>query len=92
MIKKLTEKRYAGSMSWIVPVDQLKVGIGYQRNRTCCQIVVRIQDPTETAQIHKRVANGVRWRRERWQITEHPTKTSGHCYIGRPLSMLRPFP
>jgi hypothetical protein len=52
MVKELTEKRQASSVRWIVPVDQLEIGIGYQRDRACCQIVVRIHNPTRSAEVH----------------------------------------
>ena len=90
-VKELTEKRYPGSVSWIVPVDQLKVGVCYQGHRTRCQIIIRIQDPTQLTELHESVADRIGGRRERWQITKHPTKISGHRYIRRPFSMLRAF-
>src|SRR5437773_10315738 len=77
MVKELAEERHTGSVGWIVSVDQLKVGIRYQRFRACCQIVVRIHNPARYTELHKSVANRIRWRGERWQITEHPTKMSG---------------
>jgi hypothetical protein len=83
MVKELTEKRQASSVRWIVPVDQLEIGIRYQRDRACCQIVVRIHDPARSTEGHKSVADGIRWRCERWQITEHPTKMSGQRWIRR---------
>jgi hypothetical protein len=83
MDNELTEKCYAGSVCWIVPVDQLKVGIGYQRHRARCEIVVRIHNPARCTELHKCVANRIRWRGERWQITEHPAKMSGQRWIRR---------
>jgi tRNA A37 threonylcarbamoyladenosine synthetase subunit TsaC/SUA5/YrdC len=75
MVKELTEKCYPGSMSWIVPVDQLKVWICYQRHRTHSQIVVRVQNPTLSTELHKSVADRICWRRESRQM-EHPTEIS----------------
>src|SRR5207249_11989045 len=83
MVKELPEEPHASGVGWIVPVDQLKVGIGYQCHRACGQIVVRIHNPAWSTEIHKSVANRIRWRRERWQITEHPTKVSGQRWIRR---------
>ena len=51
MVQELTEKRYAGSVSWIVPVDQTEIGIHDQRHRARCQIVVRIQNPTQLTEL-----------------------------------------
>jgi hypothetical protein len=75
MVKELTEKRYPGSMSWIVPVDQTEIGIHDQGLRTRRQIVIRVQDPTQPTKLHKSVAHRIRWRREFRQM-EHPTKIS----------------
>src|SRR5213076_1622207 len=83
MVKELAEERHASGVGWIVPIDQLKVGIRYQRHRACCEIVVRIHDPACPTQFHESVANRIGWRRERWQITEHPTKISGQRWIRR---------
>src|SRR4029453_16963664 len=83
MVKELAEERHSSGMGWIVPVDELKVGIRYQRHRACCEIVVRIHNPTRSTELHKSVANRVRWRREGRKITEHPTKISGQRWIRR---------
>src|SRR5262249_14686468 len=91
MVKELTEKRYPGSISWIIPVDQTKIRIHDQRLRTRCQIVAGIQNPTLPTKLHKIVANGTRWRREFRQM-EHPTKISRHCSIRRLLPMLMAIP
>src|SRR6266566_2944267 len=89
MVNELTEERHTGRVRWIVSVDQLKVGIRYQCHRACCQIVVRIHNPARTAELHKSVANRIRWRRERWQITEHPAKISGQRWIWRRCGVSR---
>ena len=91
MVEELTEKRYPGGVSRIVPVNQLKVGIGYQRNRTRYQVVVRIQNSAQAAQLHKSIANRISWRSERWQVAKHATKTPGHRHIRGPLPMLCAF-
>jgi hypothetical protein len=83
MVKELAEERHASGMGWIVPVDQLKVGVRYQRHRACCQIVVRIHNPAWSTELHKSIANRIRWRGERWQITEHPAKISGQRWVRR---------
>jgi hypothetical protein len=83
MVKELPEECYAGSVRWIVTVDQLKVGIRYQCHRARCQIVVRIHNPARATELHKSIANGIRWRRKRGQVTEHPTKISGQRWIRR---------
>src|SRR4029453_4158417 len=83
MVNELAEERHSSGMGWIVPVDQTEIGICYQRLRACCQIVVGIHDPARTTELHKSVANRIRWRREGRQITEHPTKISGQRWIRR---------
>jgi hypothetical protein len=75
MVKKLTEKRYPGSIGWIVSVNQTEIGIRYQRHRTRCQIIIRIQNPAQPTKLHEGVAHRIRWRREFRQM-EHPTKIS----------------
>jgi hypothetical protein len=80
MVNELAEERDSSGMGWIVPVDELKVGLRYQRHRACCQIVVRIHNPARTTELHKSVANRIVWRRERRQM-EHPTKMSGQRWI-----------
>ena len=65
MVNELAEERHASGMGWIVSVDQTEIGIRYQRHRACRQIVVRIHNPARTTQLHKSVANRIRWRCER---------------------------
>src|SRR5262245_56284400 len=80
MVKELTEKSNASGVTWIVPVDETEIGIHDQSHRTRCQVVVRIHYPARSAEIHKSVANRIRWRREWWQV-EHPTKMPGERWI-----------
>ena len=82
MVNELTEKRHAGSVCWIVPIDETEVGISYQCLRTRCQVVVRIHNSAWCTECHKSVADRVRWWRERWQM-EHPAKMSGKRWIRR---------
>ena len=83
MVNELAEERHSSGMGWIVPVDQTETGIRYQQHGACCQIVVRIHNPARTTKLHKSVANRIRWRGKRRQITEHPTKMSGQRWIWR---------
>ena len=75
MVKELTEKRSPAVSVGLFRLISLKVGIRYQRHRTRCQIIIRIQNPTQPTKLHKSVANRIRWRRELRQM-EHPTKIS----------------
>jgi hypothetical protein len=83
MVNELAEEGHASGMGWIVPVNQTEIGIRYQRHGACCEIVVRIHNPARLTELHESVANRIRWRGERWQITEHPTKMSGQRWIRR---------
>src|SRR4029077_1912844 len=82
MVKELPEERHASGMGWIVPVDQTEIGIHDQRHRARCQIVVRIHNPARSTELHKSVANRIRWRRELRQM-EHATKMCGQGWIWR---------
>src|SRR4029450_8757453 len=80
MVKELTEKGYSSCVSRIVPVDQAKIGVHDQRYRTGCQGVGCIQNPIRSTELKKRIADGIRRRRERWQV-EHATKMTVNRYI-----------